>query len=759
MRREYSFIFHSKPAPSYKNHSVTNVPIVKTKSFNRQRSGAVKKLNIKSKFSKETKIHSKFKKMESEIKSIKIHIVQDEYNNNDKRAFDYKKFIAFRIYIYRQIIINKYYSPYLMLNCNKNEIYINEAQKPRLFHLYIINNILQNKKCNLVIKYNEMAKYIDLNDYIMNNYKVKQSYSILKYLLGCIYNNDKYSYSKVIDDNNNYERIIINYKNTLDGVVDYYNRNRDEQLPFMLSQYISKMNNKDFNYYINLKKYKYLFIAEIPSFHIPIIMPNYLGFSEKINKMIKKFTNKIKYKKIKTNYIKYLIKQENKEKDKKDDNNSSVKRKNEESSEEKEDNDNEYSDLFLHFKINQDIKEKMDISSSYKIGKLNIKNSSFYSFKTEKQVSKFSYSYSQTDSNCTNFFNYSQNNLFFIKHKDTIKDKRIKNDPDTLEIEKFLGKFQIQIKEKEKSTKKNKSKKININSKSLFKASNNKNNKFQSNPNLHKHLDTDEFIKKCNTTNIKMNEEKINNIINNLLKEKENKLKLPTLIIHPSNKEIIESYSKKSNNILNSNLNQNNDINSSKNNSKTFTLTFRNEQKKNAKNNQNNKNKMIDFRKTIFNLITNKNYCSYNKKYRNYLGIKTENNSKEKDSKLILKKSETSGRDGKFKNTIDFMDDLKKNKREFTNNNQIICDIIVENGYNRECLFRKKNNIKPIRYLTIDGNKKVFINDNIEHNLSKMNYMTYKIKKKRGTHNCKKNIFFQNALTSKEMIKYGDIYF
>jgi hypothetical protein len=256
-----------------------------------------------------------------------------------------------------------------------------------------------------------------------------------------------------------------------------------------------------------------------------------------------------------------------------------------------------------------------------------------------------------------------------------------------------------------------------------------------------------------------MNKEKINNIINNLLKEKENKLKLPTLIIHPSNKEIIESYSKKSNNILNSNLNQNNDINSSKNNSKTFTLTFRNEQKKNAKNNKNNKNKMMDFRKTIFNLITNKNYCSYNKKYRNYLGIKTENNSKEKDSKLILKKSETSGRDGKFKNTIDFMDDLKKNKREFTNNNQIICDIIVENGYNRECLFRKKNNIKPIRYLTIDGNKKVFINDNIEHNLSKMNYMTYKIKKKRGAHNCKKNIFFQNALTSKEMIKYGDIYF
>ena len=759
MRREHSFIFHSKPAPSYKHHSSTNTPIIKSRTLNRPISGAAKKLNIKSKFSKETKFHSKFKKMESEIKTIKFNIVKDNNHNNYERAFNYEKFFAFRKYIYEHIIINKYYSPYLLLNCNRNEIYINEAQKPRLYNLYIINNILQNKKCQLVTKYNEMAKYFDLNDYIISSYKNKQSYSILKYLFGCIYNNDKYSYCKVIDDNNNYERIIINYKNTLDTVVDYYNRNRDEQLPFMLNQYISKKNNKDFNYYINLKKYKYLFIAEIPSFYIPIIMPNYLGLSEKINKMIEKFTNKIKNEKIKSNYIKYLIKQEIKEKAKKYNNNSSIKRKNEESSEEKEDNDNEHSDLIFVHKLNQDIKEKVDNNSSYKNENLNVKNSSFYSFKSEKQTSKFSYSDSQTYSNCTNLFNYSQNNLFFIKQKDNKKDKRIKNDIDTLEIEKFLGKFQLQIKEKEKQTKKNKSKNISINSKSLINASNNKNSKFQSNQNVYKHLVTDEFIKKCNTTNLKMNEEKINDLINNLLKEKERKLKLPTLIIHPSNKEIIESYSKKSNNILNSNLNQNNNFNNSKNNSKTFTLTFRTEQKKNVNNNKNNKNKMIDFRKTIFNLITNKNYCSYNKKYRKHLGIKTENNSKENDSKLIVKKSETSGRDGKFKNTLDFMDGLKRNKREFANDNQIICNIIVENGYNRECLFRKKNNTKPIRYLTNDGYKNVFINDNIEHNLSKISYITNKIKKKRDIYNDQRNIFFKKALKSKELIKYGDIYF
>ena len=340
------------------------------------------------------------------------------------------------------------------------------------------------------------------------------------------------------------------------------------------------------------------------------------------------------------------------------------------------------------------------------------------------------------------------------------KDRRIKNDVDILEVEKFLEKFETQINKKEKSKKKGKSKSICIINQILINTNDINNKRYLSNNNLSKNLITNEFIKKSNTANTKMNEEKYNNLINAIILEKEKekeRKKLPTLIIPLSNKEIIESYSKKSNNILNGEINQKNIINDSKNNTKAFSLTFKRAKKNNINNNENN---LLDYNNLIYNLITNRNYCSYNKKYHYKLGIKTENNSKEKDSKSNVKKTDVSSeRESKFKNILDFVNDLKMNKVEFSNNNKTLCNIIIENEYNRECFFRKKNNIKPIRCFMDEGNKKVFINDNIEHNLSKINYMTKRIKKKRGIQTYKRNFFFQNAITSKEMVKYGDIYF
>ena len=70
----------------------------------------------------------------------------------------------------------------------------------------------------------------------------------------------------------------------------------------MLKQYISKINNVNYKYFINNINYKNLFIEELPIFSIPNIIPNYLGFGENILKLLKNYIYKCKFNKIKTKY-------------------------------------------------------------------------------------------------------------------------------------------------------------------------------------------------------------------------------------------------------------------------------------------------------------------------------------------------------------------------------------------------------------------------------------------------------------------------
>ena len=91
-----------------------------------------------------------------------------------------------------------------------------------------------------------------------------------------------------------------NDKNTLENIINAYNKIKFVNFNFMLNQYISKFNDKNYKYFLNCKIYEYLFIEEMPYQKIPNILPNYLCFDDKIKKIIKKIIHEYKTKKIMT---------------------------------------------------------------------------------------------------------------------------------------------------------------------------------------------------------------------------------------------------------------------------------------------------------------------------------------------------------------------------------------------------------------------------------------------------------------------------
>ena len=281
------------------NH-ILNSPIKKAVSLNSNIKDLLKVLkknnNVKSKFTKDNKnipIDN----------NNKINNINNIYQKISPIKIDiFNKFISLRKMIYKKTIIEKYFTPYLNLKLSNNDIYTKESEIPRLFHIYLINYILKNKKCKLSSRYNDIIKSIDMKDYLIIFYNKKQFSYIIKYLLGCIYNQDKYTFNLIIDNWNNHERIIINYKNTKDNIINNYIQNQKNNSNFMLKQYITKKNIKNYKYFINNINYKNLFIEELPIFSIPNIIPNYLGFGENILKLLKNYIYKCKFNKIKTKY-------------------------------------------------------------------------------------------------------------------------------------------------------------------------------------------------------------------------------------------------------------------------------------------------------------------------------------------------------------------------------------------------------------------------------------------------------------------------
>ena len=691
----------------------------KSISLNRNSNDIIKSLHT----ANNNKIHNIQRRFYKDVKTqniIKTNEIKEKYNKADI----YKKFIAFRKNVYKKTFIDKYSNPYLILNSLKKEVYINNSKKPRLFHCYLINYILEKKQCLLYFKYNELMKEIDENDFLIIYFNYKQSYNIIKYLLGCIYSHDRYVYNSIIDNRNHQEIIINNYKITMRNIIEHFNKNKFQNIYFLLNQYVSKLEKKDDKYYINNKKYKYIFVEEIPNSLIPRIRPNYLSFHESIKNFMNKNYDKYKLENLITKHFKYIEKQKLIENNQNKDlhNNRLLIGKNDSSNNEKDNSQ-------IRLDYNRDIYEKI--------------KRSFYDIEKNKDNSNYSFSSSESmelkhifNSKNKNNKNYLANNFFFFpKQKLDNIDKRIKYDIDVLEIEKLLNNnFKPKnslIKEKAlKTPKKDDIIKENIVHDNFLLS----NNKY---PNKDK---TKLTSKNLNNNSIN---EKFK--INNTQKIKESKF--PLLIKSTfSKKEILESYNNKNKNLfINNIINKNNKNNKNKNELKS--LSYNN--KKNLLINKNNrKENTFDYKKLIYNLITNKNYTSYNKKsYR----LKTDSNKN-----ISKKKNENK----KFKKIQEFLKDYNINNKLLVKSNKLISNLIVNSVYKKKHYNRNKKKFFPVSLSK--QNNELYEYYELENSLFHINQVYNKINRNKRREKTKNKTFFHNFKTSNEILKYvtftSDIY-
>jgi hypothetical protein len=625
-------VFNNKKLSSNKINTIpSEIPTVLSRRLSSINSGLIKRTGaftlqeLISSMSHSNKENSKLinrnRLASSRIRKYKIDNIaeSDENKNIDDKE---KKLLYYRKLIYKRTILDKYLNIYLNLNNNNknqqqsNNKKIKEEYKPRIFHLYLINNILQKKRCTIFMRYEEMLKSIEGKDFLISYYGYKKIRNMLIYLLGCIYNNDEFTYNKFNDERNIYENIILNYQNIIENMQNSYEEQLARSYSFAFNEFISKIKNKEHKHYICNRYYKFLFIQEFHPYFIPNCIPNYLIFEHKLKKMIKSFIHKYKFRKIKTKYNIYL---ENKAHI----NNSNEIKKNKDKVVEDDDEEGNSEDNLelvsphVNYYYNRSIFERSKRSFVYS-KQTNNKNGTFISNDNNEKFS------SLTDSNLKKDVNDSH--YIFTKGNflDNF-DQRLKNDNDIIEIEKMLENLGIKYNKRDKSEK-------NI------KLDNTVRSRNSSNINIFKFFIADEEIKR-NKKKLFTSKPKIYDF-----DTQKNKIKNSLPSILKSNKE--SNKETKTLNNDNSSKNKNNNINFK-------PLSYR--KKKNLTFNKEkiNSNKCNDFKRTIFKLISSRNYSTYNKKY-NY-------NPKEKINDKLLNEKEKKkinkflDKNNKFKKTLKFI--------------------------------------------------------------------------------------------------------
>lgn len=662
----------------------------------------------------------------NKIRTYKIDDVSESDSDSDEsKTIDEKdkKLLYYRKLVYKRTILDKYSQIYLKLSINNkkqqqpNNKKIKEEQKPRIYHVYLMNNILQKKKCTLFLRYEEMLKSIEDKDFLISYYGHKNINYMLIYLLGCIYSHDEFTYNKFNDERNIYENIIINYQNIIENLKNSYDEQIASSYSFAFNEFITNIENKEHNHYICNKYYKFLFIQEFPSYFIPNCIPNYLIIEHKIKKMIRSFVHKYKFRKIKTKYNIYL---ENKTQA---NNSIEIKKTKDKVIEEDDEEGNSEDNLELvkphvNYYYNRSIFERSKRSFVYS-KENNNKSGTFISLDNNEKLS------SLMDSNLKKGVNDS--NYIFTQGKflDNFDDQRLRSDNDIIEIEKMLENLGIKYNKNEKNKK----------YENIVRSRN------SSNVSIYKFFVADEEIKR-NKKKLFTSKPKIYNF--NIQKNK----------IKNSLPSIFQSYkgSNKETKTLNDNSQKNKNINlKSSSHGKKKNLTFDNEKK--------NNDKCYDFKRTIFKLISSRNYSSYNKKYDYNPKAKINNKLlNEKEKKQINKFLD---KNNKFKNTLEFVYKSKENKKKFNKNNKLLCNLIVETQYNQKySLKNNKNNStegKTKNYFT--DNKIKIDNGEPGYNLFKIKYIFDHLEKKRNSENLIKQYHLKNAKTYRDVLKCGDIYF
>ena len=220
-------------------------------------------------------------------------ILSEKLNN----LVEKKSKIVKNIFYFQRISYNKILSkisPYISKKANSLVVFRNfgcvEAgcvDYPRRYFAFLTGYILEKKRCRLYNHYKDLQYLIDPKEFCLKYFLRLETKTVMNFLLNCCYNNDPTTYNYDIDlytdipvVKNNFD---IFYKNKLKNI-----------------EKTKKKHNK-INEYI--KKIKPMYVKDIKYYNIPNIIPNLFLQDKEITRIMKDYLKKKKFEKIKSKYL------------------------------------------------------------------------------------------------------------------------------------------------------------------------------------------------------------------------------------------------------------------------------------------------------------------------------------------------------------------------------------------------------------------------------------------------------------------------
>ena len=248
------------------------------------------KKNLKKSYNPVSAIKERRKSVEinkSEHKHIISNFTSSKPAKKNLNVENYE-YLLFGIKYAYQMLRKKY-------NCSHIAKLYRKEEVRSIYDMNQIQYLIEKRKSRIFSRLKEILIINNNNEYLLNDYKTKESKIILKYLLFFVYDKDKFTINERISEKTNkdklkslFERkILINNKRYMQ-----YNNKNEEKEESRHSFYESKKRNKQ-----NIIK-NYKFIYDISPLDIKNSIPNLYPNETRILIDIKQFSKKKLYQKL-----------------------------------------------------------------------------------------------------------------------------------------------------------------------------------------------------------------------------------------------------------------------------------------------------------------------------------------------------------------------------------------------------------------------------------------------------------------------------
>ena len=251
------------------------------------------------------------------IKNLVIKQELNKIQKGPKRNSFFKRKVGTRhFYLIRkqinQRLKNKYKSPYMDYLIEKG--YYNHYRRgdyPKYYNFYMINYLINNKRCRLTLRYYDNLYYYNHQEYLIRYFNGNEIFIIMNYVLYFIYDKDIHSVSKikkkVISDKeiiNMFNNLIKNNYNFL-GTIELF----EDIAVYYRNSVVGTSNISRILF--NLQNVKpifdeqihYLYAKDVPTLLFPNSIPNFFPLEGIMLDYIKQFLKLSKFTKLKFNNI------------------------------------------------------------------------------------------------------------------------------------------------------------------------------------------------------------------------------------------------------------------------------------------------------------------------------------------------------------------------------------------------------------------------------------------------------------------------